>query len=84
MVETIERKLGGVGAAYDLPGPQRAYTYRHQPHNGPAYRLGCAVAEVNKASTGDAIDVGLILLKELEKRGFGVFEVEPKAPDEPA
>lgn len=76
---TLDRKLGGTGAAYDPPGPQRAYTYQHQPHNGPAYNLGCAVAAATFERSGDTIDVGLRLLKELQTRGFGVFETEPSA-----
>lgn len=77
MSETITRKLGLKGAAFDPPGPLRAYTYREQPNNGLAYHLGCALAEARLMPAGDQIDVGLALLKALEKRGFGVFETEP-------
>lgn len=76
---TITRALGVYGAAYDPPGPHRAYTYQHQPANQAAYRLGCAVAALRENRGGDTIDVGLYLLKELEARGFGVFEVQPRA-----
>lgn len=75
----VTRAIGGYGAAFDPPGPQRAYTYQHQPHNGPAHRLGCAVTAAWQAESGDSIDLGLNLLKALEDRGFGVFEIEPRA-----
>lgn len=82
MSETVTRKLGLYGAAYDGPGPQRAYTFQHQPSNGGAYQLGCALREAKLMQAGDDIDIGLALLKALEKRGFGVFEVEPRG-DQP-
>ncbi|MFC3163106.1 Lar family restriction alleviation protein [Ciceribacter thiooxidans] len=76
---TLTRALGMYGAAYDPPGPHRAYTYEHQPGNGVAWNLGCAVSALKQHYSGDAIDVGLYLLKEMQARGLGVFEVEPKA-----
>jgi len=76
---TLTRTLGGLGAAFDPPGPHRAYTYEHQPHNGPAYRLGCAVFASTTMPAGDEIDVGLTLLKAMQARGFGVFEIKPAA-----
>lgn len=81
---TLDRKLGLDGAAFDPPGPHRAYTYQHQPNNGPAYRLGCAVASAKHERSGDAIDAGLLLLKALQARGFGVFEIEPLAAENAA
>jgi len=77
---TLTRTLGLYGAAYDPPGPSRAYTYQHQPNNGPAYNLGCAASATLNRPAGDTIDVGLILLRELEARGFGVFETVPWSP----
>lgn len=68
--------LGNYGAAYDLPGKRRAYTYEHQPGNVKASRLGSACLEAAAASAGDTIDRGLGLLKELQAQGFGVFDVE--------
>ncbi|KGP00553.1 hypothetical protein JT27_15650 [Alcaligenes faecalis] len=68
--------LGNYGAAYDLPGKRRAYTYEHQPGNIKASRLGSACLEAAAASAGDTIDRGLGLLKELQAQGFGVFDVE--------
>lgn len=76
---TLTRTLGALGAAFDPPGPHRAYTYEHQPHNGPAYNLGCAVAAAKNMPAGDEIDVGLALLKAMQARGFGVFEIKPAA-----
>jgi len=74
---TLTRALGMYGSAYDPPGPHRAYTYEHQPANGPAYRLGKAASI--KPQGGDHIDYGLYLLKALQENGFGVFEIEPIA-----
>lgn len=70
------RTLGNYGAAFDLPGNRRAYTYDHQPGNIKASRLGSACLQAAAASAGDAIDRGLGLLKELQTQGFGVFDVE--------
>lgn len=78
---TLTRALGMYGAAYDPPGPHRAYTYEHQPANGPAWNLGCAVSALQQYKPGDAIDTGLYLLKEMQARGLGIFEIEPKAID---
>jgi len=71
-------QIGIYGKAFDEPGKRRAYTYEHQPDNGPAYAIGCALHEAKHAPAGDEIDVGLALLKSLGKRGFGVFEMAPK------
>jgi hypothetical protein len=78
---TLTRALGPYGSAYDPIGvPLRAYTYEHQPANGVAWNLGCAVSALRKhPSAGDPIDDGLYLLKEMQARGLGVFEVEAKA-----
>lgn len=78
------RTLGNYGAAYDLPGARRAYTYDHQPGNVKASLIGHAFSIAAVTSSGDTIDRGLGLLKELQKRGFGVFEVESthKEPDQ--
>lgn len=75
-------KLGMTGRAYDMPGTCRAYTYRHQPDNVAAGRLGDACWSAYKAGGGDSIDFGLGLLKQLEANGFGVYELgEAKAPE---
>lgn len=69
-------KLGMVGSAYDMPGTCRAYTYIHQPNNGPAWRLGLAASSASRMSAGDYIDRGLVLLKCLQDAGFGVYELD--------
>lgn len=66
-------KLSLYGRAFDTPKTRRAYTYREQPDNIGAYKLGRAV--LRAASGGDSIDYGLSLLKQLQAEGFGVFEL---------
>ena len=68
--------LGIRGKAFDPPGTHRAYTYAEQPDNLGAWRLGEALVEAYRAPAGDHIDGGLGLLKELQLRGFGVFEMD--------
>ncbi|PWY49186.1 hypothetical protein DK459_11710 [Achromobacter sp. RW408] len=75
IVVTLTRTLGAYGAAFDLPGPHRAFTYRHQPGNIGAHRLGAAWQKAASGSSGDLIDRGLGLLQALQEVGFGVFEV---------
>lgn len=79
IVVTLTRTLGAYGAAFDLPGPHRAFTYHHQPGNIGAHRLGAAWQEAASGSSGDLIDRGLGLLKALQGVGFGVFEVSETA-----
>lgn len=66
--------IGTRGSAYDTPTQRRAYTYKEQPGNVGAYRLGEALKTAAKDTAGDSIDAGLSLLKRLEEMGFGVFE----------
>jgi len=57
---------------------QPIYTYKKQPCNNIyQWRLGeaCRKAADDK-DCGDYIDRGLILLRELEARGFGVVVLE--------
>jgi hypothetical protein len=68
-------KLGTYGKAYDLPESKRAYTYAEQPDNLGASRVGSALSAAIAASAGDQIDRGLALLRELQAKGFGVFEL---------
>lgn len=75
IVVTLTRTLSAHGAAFDLPGPHRAFTYHHQPGNIGAHRLGAAWQKAASGSSGDFIDRGLGLLKALQQVGFGVFEV---------
>lgn len=70
-------KLGSYGQAFDLAGDRRAYTYKHQPGNQAAWRIGDASSRVEAG--GDLIDRGLSLLKVLEAGGFGVFELDEAA-----
>ncbi|CUI26467.1 hypothetical protein [Achromobacter xylosoxidans] len=79
IVVTLTRTLGAYGAAFDLPGPHRAFTYRHQPGNIGAHRLGAAWQKAASGSSGDLIDRGLGLLKALQEVGFGVFVVSENA-----
>lgn len=65
--------LGMRGEAYDGPGDARAYTYSHQPGNMRASKIGEAAAITAQARCGDYIDSGLVMLRELQSRGFGVF-----------
>lgn len=80
--------LGMKGSAFDLPTQRRAYTYAEQPGNVAAWRIGEALAQASRG--GDPIDAGLSLLRMLQERGFGVFElgdvahgIKPPAPREP-
>lgn len=67
--------IGNYGAAYDMMGTHRAFTYKHQPGNVDASRLGSALTTAANASYGDSTDRGLSLLKALEESGFGVFQI---------
>lgn len=84
MIDSVSiYKLGIYGKAYDVPGTRRAYTYKHQPDNHGAWRLGCALRAADMAGGGDYIDYGLGLLKQLELKGYGVYELEEAgAPEE--
>jgi hypothetical protein len=67
--------IGIKGSAFDLPTTKRAYTYAEQPGNFVAYKLGRACSITAKQSSGDWIDTGLALLCEMQKEGFGVFDL---------
>lgn len=68
-------QVGGRGAAYDPPNTHRAFTYTEQPGNEIAWRLGEATRLATYAAAGDCIDRGLSLLKGLQQKGFGVFQI---------
>lgn len=68
-------KIGNRGSAYDPKGARRAFTYDDQPGNILASRLGSAVNAASSESAGDNIDRGLALLKHLQNKGFGVFQI---------
>lgn len=69
-------KLGIHGKAYDLPETKRAYTYAEQPDSQAAWRIGESASSASLATAGDLIDRGLVLLRELQGNGFGVFELD--------
>jgi len=73
--EPVACFIGTKGSAFDLPSTKRAYTYAEQPSNLPAYKLGKVVVSLNNKSFGDCLDAGLLLLKELQAEGFGVFDL---------
>lgn len=66
-------KLGIYGKAFDSTQTCRAYTYREQPDNMGAGKIGRAAASTSLG--GDNIDRGLSLLQQLQAQGFGVFEL---------
>ena len=54
---------------------------KNQPQNVEAWRIGeaCRIA-ANDPDCGDYIDRGLILLRELENKGYGIVELENLKP----
>lgn len=68
-----KKEVGCYASLYDGPSVRRAYTYKHQPGNDAAHRIGVAAQATGIG--GDAIDKGLSLLCELERFGLGVFEI---------
>lgn len=75
-VTVPQLEIGIYGRAFDAPGTKRAYTYKHQPANDGASKLGQACYKAMQKPGGDSIDLGLGLLKQLGDAGFGVFEVQ--------
>lgn len=56
---------------------ESAYTYTgRQPGNLDAWRIGDACSAASKASAGDSIDRGLVLLRELEATGFAILPLD--------
>lgn len=83
-VEPYACVIGAKGSAFDMPQTKRAYTYAEQPGNIVASKLGAACVEAMASSAGDSIDRGLGLLHELQKEGFGVFDLGAEyAPPQP-
>jgi hypothetical protein len=74
-VQPVACFIGAKGSAFDAPETKRAYTYKEQPGNTVASKLGSACDAASKQSAGDSIDRGLGLLRELQKKGFGVFAI---------
>lgn len=57
----------------------KIYSYtKNQPQNVEAWRFGeaCRVA-ADEPKCGDYIDRGLILLRELEAKGYGIVKLPP-------
>ena len=73
--EPVVCLVGIKGSVFDLPTTKRAYTYAEQPGNVVASRLGRLCDAAALQSAGDGIDRGLALLQELQKEGFGVFDL---------
>jgi hypothetical protein len=73
--EPVACFIGAKGSAFDSPETKRAYTYKEQPGNAVASRLGRACDAAIKQRAGDNIDRGLSLLQELQKERFGVFSL---------
>lgn len=58
----------------------KKYSYHNQPNNIGCWRLGQACANAAaEERCGDYIDRGLMLLKQLQDMGFGVYKL-PKEP----
>jgi hypothetical protein len=55
-------------------------TYRNQPGNVDAWRLGEACLAAAAKPGGDLIDTGLSLLKELEAKGYGIARLPAPEP----
>lgn len=71
----LRSKLGAAGMLH-----RGVYTYTgRQPDNLDAWRIGEACSAAANASAGDPIDRGLVLLRELEAKGFAV-QVTRDAP----
>lgn len=77
-------KLGVWGKAYDGPEQQRGYTYEQQPDNLDAWKIGLAFHAASKTFHADPTDQGLLLLKELQKQGYGVFTLNDSTNPKPA
>lgn len=55
---------------------QELFTYTSQPcDNVIAWRIGEACSKASHASAGDYIDRGLSLLKELQRKGYGIADI---------
>jgi hypothetical protein len=62
---------------------EKVYTYQNQPcDNVDAWRLGEACRKAaDDTKCGDYIDRGLILLRELQSKGYGVVKLESPAQE---
>lgn len=58
------------------------WTYKNQPGNVGAWAMGSACRKAAEdPNCGDYIDRGLILLRELQAEGFGVYAIGVKEPE---
>ena len=57
---------------------EKPFTYKNQPGNVEAWRFGeaCETA-AHDPQCGDFIDRGLILLRELQAKGYGIVRLNP-------
>lgn len=61
----------------EKPAPVgKVFTHKYQPGNTDAYCIGQAAAATMRQRSGDAIDIGLHLVKQLNTKGYGIVEVE--------
>lgn len=68
-------QIGSAGCVYDAPDTRRAFTYKDQPGNVGASKLGRAALSTSRSMGGDSIDAGLALLRHLQAEGYGVFQL---------
>lgn len=52
------------------------WNYRQQPGNGTAWAIGEACRKAANATAGDYIDRGLVLLRELQVKGYGIIALD--------
>lgn len=58
----------------------KVFSYTNQPQNVEAWRFGEACSAAAKdPKCGDPIDRGLILLRELEAKGYGIVKLASNA-----
>lgn len=77
MTNQADRELLEAAVRSVAAGRTRLMRYTGcQPNNVDAWRIGeaCVVAAAEQ-KCGDPIDRGLILMLELQRRGFGVYEL---------
>ena len=73
MEQAIVAELISLGWTPPDSGPHKILTYKNQPGNVGAWKLGEACRHAKPG--GDPIDHGLSLLKELQDRGYGVISL---------
>lgn len=81
LVYDLKLKLGVRGKYFDHPEIKRGYSYYDQPDNLAALKIGRGARNSYSYTSGDDIDRGLALLKELQREGFGIFELNEQYDD---